>query len=108
MDWDVRMPVREGEGDAWKRKRGNMGEAGQEKRQQESRRKESGNMGTSGEGGKDMGKSVRSTERDDGGRKARSQRGVQHGEAETGKDTRTEESGGGGGKSGEEAGRRGM
>jgi hypothetical protein len=37
MDWDVRMPVRERERDTWKRRRGKVGEAGQEKRQQEGR-----------------------------------------------------------------------
>ena len=50
MDWDVWMPVREREGDTWKRKGGKMGETGQEKRQQEGRRKESRDVGTSGEG----------------------------------------------------------
>ena len=58
----MRMPVREGEGDARKRRGGKMGETGQEKRQQEGGRKESRDMGTSGEGGKDMGKPVCGTE----------------------------------------------
>ena len=40
------------------------------KRQQEGGRKESRDMGTSGEGIKDMGKPVCGTERDDGGCKA--------------------------------------
>ena len=62
-------------------------------------------MGNGREGGKDMGKPVHSTERDDGRCETRTQRGVQHGEAETGKGAGTEESGGGGGKGGEGAGR---
>ena len=68
-----------------------MGETGQAKRQQEGGRKESRDMGTSGERGKDMGKQVCGAERDDGGCQACTQWGMQHGETKSGKGTRTEE-----------------
>ena len=51
----MRMPVREREGDARNGMGGKMGETGQEKRQQEGGRKESGDMGTSGEGARAWG-----------------------------------------------------